>query len=291
MRRHKTAKDFRALLEGHTIKSVAAPRQEPRLRAGQRHAPRRPPRHERPAAAREGRRRTPSPSTPTSCSPSSRATSCATSTRGPSASSTSRCPPPEGEEVEISKFARLSIGGDGLALRQARCPNWRTSGIDPFEDQIGWDRFAAILRSRSTWRSRPSSPTRTSSRASATSTPTRSSSPPGCGSTASPSHSRRSRSDACTARSPRSLTEAIKHGGIDARRRAVRRSRRRARHVPAVPPGLQPRGSGVLPVPPTHRARNACAGARTFFCAEVPERSARVTPEKVASVYPCFLSD
>jgi formamidopyrimidine-DNA glycosylase len=58
-------------------------------------------------------------------------------------------PPKEGEEVEISKFARLSIGGEGLALRR-QIPELAHLGVDPFEDQIGWDRFAAILRSRST---------------------------------------------------------------------------------------------------------------------------------------------
>ncbi|MGH9021116.1 MAG: bifunctional DNA-formamidopyrimidine glycosylase/DNA-(apurinic or apyrimidinic site) lyase [Acidimicrobiales bacterium] len=58
-------------------------------------------------------------------------------------------PPREGEEVEVSKFARLSIGGEGLALRR-RVPELAHLGIDPFEDQIGWDRFAAILRSRTT---------------------------------------------------------------------------------------------------------------------------------------------
>jgi formamidopyrimidine-DNA glycosylase len=58
-------------------------------------------------------------------------------------------PPAEGETVEISKFARLSIGGDGMALRKV-VPELAHLGIDPFEDQIGWDRFAAILRSRST---------------------------------------------------------------------------------------------------------------------------------------------
>ncbi len=58
-------------------------------------------------------------------------------------------PPAEGEPVELSKFARLSIGGDGTALRKA-VPELAHLGIDPFEDQIGWDRFAAILRSRST---------------------------------------------------------------------------------------------------------------------------------------------
>ena len=57
--------------------------------------------------------------------------------------------PAEGEEVAISKFARLSIGGEGLALRR-QIPELAHLGIDPFEDQIGWDRFAAILRSRST---------------------------------------------------------------------------------------------------------------------------------------------
>ncbi len=56
-------------------------------------------------------------------------------------------PPAEGEEVEISKFARLSIGGDGLSLRR-QVPELAHLGIDPFEDQVGWDRFAAVLRSR-----------------------------------------------------------------------------------------------------------------------------------------------
>jgi formamidopyrimidine-DNA glycosylase len=58
-------------------------------------------------------------------------------------------PPAEGAEVEISKFARLSIGGDGLGLRR-EIPELAHLGIDPFEDQIGWDRFAAIVRSRTT---------------------------------------------------------------------------------------------------------------------------------------------
>ena len=58
-------------------------------------------------------------------------------------------PAPEGVSVEMSKFARLSIGGGGLALRQA-VPELAHLGIDPSEDQVGWDRFAAILRSRAT---------------------------------------------------------------------------------------------------------------------------------------------
>ncbi|HEY5303605.1 MAG TPA: DNA-formamidopyrimidine glycosylase [Acidimicrobiales bacterium] len=56
-------------------------------------------------------------------------------------------PPAEGEEHEISKFARLSIGGDGLMVRR-QVPELAHLGIDPFEDQVGWDRFAAVLRSR-----------------------------------------------------------------------------------------------------------------------------------------------
>ncbi|MHB2027753.1 MAG: bifunctional DNA-formamidopyrimidine glycosylase/DNA-(apurinic or apyrimidinic site) lyase [Acidimicrobiales bacterium] len=51
--------------------------------------------------------------------------------------------------AEISRFARLSIGGEGLARRRA-VPELAHLGLDPFEDQIGWDRLAAILRSRST---------------------------------------------------------------------------------------------------------------------------------------------
>jgi formamidopyrimidine-DNA glycosylase len=58
--------------------------------------------------------------------------------------------PGEGDTpAEVSKFARLSIGGEGLALRRA-VPELAHLGLDPFEDQIGWDRFAAVLRSRST---------------------------------------------------------------------------------------------------------------------------------------------
>jgi formamidopyrimidine-DNA glycosylase len=61
----------------------------------------------------------------------------------------SKAPSEDDSPVEISKFARLSIGGEGLALRRA-VPELAHLGLDPFEDQIGWDRFAAILRSRST---------------------------------------------------------------------------------------------------------------------------------------------
>jgi formamidopyrimidine-DNA glycosylase len=57
--------------------------------------------------------------------------------------------PAEGEGAEISKFARLSVGGDGLALRKT-ISELADVGIDAIEDQIGWDRFAAVMRSRTT---------------------------------------------------------------------------------------------------------------------------------------------
>jgi formamidopyrimidine-DNA glycosylase len=58
----------------------------------------------------------------------------------------SLAPSPEAEVV-ISKYARLAIGGDGVDIRK-RLPELAMLGIDPFEDQLGWDRFAAITRSR-----------------------------------------------------------------------------------------------------------------------------------------------
>jgi formamidopyrimidine-DNA glycosylase len=57
--------------------------------------------------------------------------------------------PVEGQPAEISRFARLAIGGDGMATRQA-VPELAHLGVDFLEDQLGWDRFAAILRSRTT---------------------------------------------------------------------------------------------------------------------------------------------
>ena len=57
-------------------------------------------------------------------------------------------PPAEGVVVEVSKYSRLSIGGDGIELRK-RVPELAHLGIDPFEDQVSWDRLAAVLRSRS----------------------------------------------------------------------------------------------------------------------------------------------
>ncbi|NNN04241.1 MAG: bifunctional DNA-formamidopyrimidine glycosylase/DNA-(apurinic or apyrimidinic site) lyase [Acidimicrobiaceae bacterium] len=57
-------------------------------------------------------------------------------------------PVSDGEVVEISKFARLAIGGSGLGLR-ARVRELAHLGMDPYEDQVGWDRFTAVTRSRS----------------------------------------------------------------------------------------------------------------------------------------------
>jgi formamidopyrimidine-DNA glycosylase len=57
--------------------------------------------------------------------------------------------PPEGVKVEVSPYARLAVGGDGVALR-GKVPELADLGIDPVEDVVGWDRFAAILRDRTT---------------------------------------------------------------------------------------------------------------------------------------------
>ena len=148
VRRHKTAKDFRTLVEGHTIKSVERlgkylifgldtgnhlvihlGMSGQLLRA---HGPKDlKPKHTHVvfSFAQGGELRYVDPRTFGELFVS--------------------VPPPEDAPVEVSKFARLSIGGDGLGLRR-QIPELAHLGIDPFEDQIGWDRFAAILRSRST---------------------------------------------------------------------------------------------------------------------------------------------
>jgi DNA-formamidopyrimidine glycosylase len=184
-------------------------------------------------------------------------------------------PPLEGEEVEISKFARLSIGGDGLALRKV-VPELAHLGIDPFEDQIGWDRFAAILRSRSTslkvvltdqdiirhrqhLRRRDPLRRRTALRP----------------------RVRIALDHRDPSSAPRDLRDPDRSDQarrLDAGRRAVRRPRRRARHLPTVPSGLQPRRPGVLPVSPADRARN---GARTrhVLLPEMPVVTTGVSPD------------
>jgi len=57
--------------------------------------------------------------------------------------------PKDDEKVEVSPFAKLAVGGDGVALR-GRVPELADLGIDPVGDVVGWDRFAAILRDRLT---------------------------------------------------------------------------------------------------------------------------------------------
>ena len=156
-------------------------------------------------------RRTRSRSTPTSSSPSQPAASCATWTRGCSASSTSRSPRQRASRSTSRPTRRLAVGGDGVALR-GRVPELADLGIDPVEDVVGWDRFAAILRDRTT----PLKALITDQHViagSGTSTPTRSSTPRGLrydrpsGSLSTIEVRRLHRSIGEV------LAEAIKHGG------------------------------------------------------------------------------
>lgn len=149
VRRHKTAKDFRAMVEGHAIKSVQRLGKNlvlgldnsthlvihlgmsgQLLRAKSSKDPRPKHTHVVFVFAQGGELRYVDPRTFGELY-------------------VSVAPGESDPPVEISKFARLSIGGDGLALRRA-VPELAHLGLDPFEDQIGWDRFAAVLRSRST---------------------------------------------------------------------------------------------------------------------------------------------
>jgi len=57
--------------------------------------------------------------------------------------------PKEDEKIEVSPYAKLAVGGDGVALR-GKVPELADLGIDPVGDVVGWDRFAAILRDRQT---------------------------------------------------------------------------------------------------------------------------------------------
>ena len=142
VRRHASAKHFRALLEGHTIKSVGRLGKYLLLTldtgdtlvvhlgmSGQ--------------LLRVKSPRTPSPSTPTSSSPSPRAVSCATSTRGPSG----RCSSPrrrsKADGTPLSPVSGTA-GGDGAAIRKA-IPELAHLGFDPIEDLMSWDRFGALL--------------------------------------------------------------------------------------------------------------------------------------------------
>ena len=57
-------------------------------------------------------------------------------------------PPGEDVEVAVAPVSRLVMGGDGMSLRR-RVPELAHLGIDPLADQVAWDRFGAIVRSRS----------------------------------------------------------------------------------------------------------------------------------------------
>jgi formamidopyrimidine-DNA glycosylase len=149
VRRHKTAKDFRAMVEGHAIKSVERLGKNlvigldngthlvihlgmsgQLLRAKNEKVPKPKHTHVVFTFVQGGELRYVDPRTFGELYVSK--------------------PPAEGDApVEISKFARLSIGGEGLARRKL-VPELAHLGLDPFEDQIGWDRLAAVLRSRAT---------------------------------------------------------------------------------------------------------------------------------------------
>jgi formamidopyrimidine-DNA glycosylase len=149
VRRHKTAKDFRAMVEGHSIKSVQRLGKNlvvgldnathlvihlgmsgQLLRAKNAKDPKPKHTHVVFSFVQGGELRYVDPRTFGEIYVSK--------------------PPGDGDpSPEISKFARLSIGGEGLGLRRS-VPELAHLGLDPFEDQIGWDRFAAVLRSRST---------------------------------------------------------------------------------------------------------------------------------------------
>ncbi len=55
-------------------------------------------------------------------------------------------PSPEDADVAVAPVVRLAVGGEGLALRR-RVPELAHLGLDPLADQVAWDRFGAVLRS------------------------------------------------------------------------------------------------------------------------------------------------
>jgi len=99
-----------------------------------------------------------------------------------------------------SSRASRSRRRSGAAKRSSR--NWRTSASIPSRTRSAGTASPRSCAVRST-SLKVVLTIRTSSRASATSTPTRSSSPPDCATTANPNRSRPSRSDDCTERFPR----------------------------------------------------------------------------------------
>ena len=288
VRRHKTAKDFRALLEGHSIKSVAAPRQEPGLRSRQRHPPRDPPRHERTAAAREGPK-----------DPKPKHTHVVfTFAQGGELRYVD--PRTFGELYVSTPSARGRRGGDlevRAPLDRRRRPGAAQAvpelahlGIDPFEDQIGWDRFAAILRSRST----PLKVVLTDQDIIA-----------GIGNIYAdeilfaaglrydrPVRVALDHRDPTPApRDHRDPDRGDQARWLDARRRAVRRPRRQARRrTSSSTRSTTARACACFQCRQPIK-RVTVRGRSHVLLREVPESNSEADPEKVASVDPCFLSD
>jgi formamidopyrimidine-DNA glycosylase len=54
-------------------------------------------------------------------------------------------PPPEGTKVAIAPSAQVAMGGEGNATRAA-VPELAGLGFDPVEDVMSWERFAVVLR-------------------------------------------------------------------------------------------------------------------------------------------------
>ena len=148
VRRHKSAKDFRALIEGRTIKSVE--RLGKYLVFGLDNASHLVVHLGMTGQLRRAKGPREAKATHThvvfTLSPAGELRFVDPRTFGELFVSTPAAP---GDEPPVSSFARLSIGGDGLDLRR-RVPELAHLGLDPFMDQVGWDRFAAITRSRST---------------------------------------------------------------------------------------------------------------------------------------------
>ena len=162
--------------------------------------------------------------------------------------------PPEGEKVEVSPYARLV----GRRRRPRRCarrvPELADLGIDPVEDVVGWDRFAAILRDRTT----PLKALLTDQHVIAGigniyadeilyTAGLRYDRPVGSLSTIEVRRLHRSIGEV--------LTEAIKHGGSTLADEQFVDPDGRPGGYQAVPPRLRPRGRGVPPLPHSRSRR------------------------------------
>ena len=56
--------------------------------------------------------------------------------------------PAEGTVTKVSPASTVAMGGEGAAMRQ-RVPELAGLGFDPVEDVMSWERFAIVLRARS----------------------------------------------------------------------------------------------------------------------------------------------